>query len=440
MGKRTRIFWVALAVATAIMGGIALQDGADEVWLLPMLIIVWIVTVAALVPSRIQQVIGQPLRWLRRHPILYWLVLLVYVCVALGWWTVKYQPTNGRWLESVEYSYLLVAFWLLIFLTSYAVDAEQLREMGEKLGKSKLSGVMVTLTMIVMILMGAEAWLRIFYITTDAYGFTAMNYHWYQNFYRGHYNSLGYRDYEPLPDDEVTTRIAVLGDSFAMGHGINNIDETFPQMLERDLGAGYDVDVVAHSGWDSDVEIYYLRDYPLQPDVVILSYYLNDIDHLLTEPTQNPDAVFDFPDNPTVTWIVREFFVPNYIYYNLMQYTSPERTTTFMDRLVAPHMDDDLWAQQAWHLNEIYEWTQENDAQLVALVWPQIAAVEESIPATDRIRDFFLERDVPVVNMADVLIDQEPRQMIVNRFDSHPGVQAQRLAADALHDAISSLP
>ena len=83
--------------------------------------------------------------------------------------------------------------------------------------------------------MAAETYLRIFYITTDGYGFTAMNYWWYKDYGWAHLNSLGYRDYEPTPDDPAhpLTRIGVIGDSFVMGHGINNIDDTFPQLLER---------------------------------------------------------------------------------------------------------------------------------------------------------------------------------------------------------------
>jgi hypothetical protein len=438
MGTKTRFVWLLLAAAATIAAIIALPTASDEPWLLPVIGVMWLVTLLALIPAKAQTILRAPLRWLRERPILYWLALLAYIGYVLGAWVVEFQPTNGRGIMAVEYALIFAGLWGLILLTAYGVDEAQLRAMGAKLGSSRLAGAMVMLTTIVLLLIGAETWMRLFYITTDGYGFTAMNYHWYKNFYWGHYNSLGYRDDEPLADAE--TRLIVLGDSFAMGHGINNIDETFPQLLEQQLGAGFDVNVVAQSGWDSDIEIYYLDEYPLRPDIVILSYYLNDIDHLLTDPSQNPDNAFDFPDNPVASWVILNFFVPNYIYYNLLQFTSQARATDFTNRLVDAHMDDDLWAQQAWHLNAIHEWTQQHNARLVVLLWPQIAAVEQSIPATDRIRDFFLERAVTVVNMADHLIDRNPRDMIVNRFDTHPGVAAQRLAAAALYQALTAQP
>lgn len=433
LSRGVLIFWLLLAAGVL---GFWLVSQPDEPWALPLALIVVGASFAALIP-RLRPVFSAPLRGLRARPALYWLLLLLYLTLALAAWIVPYQPTNGRLLKPVEYQYLLAALWLLVYLLAYDLDRPQARAMGAGLSRSRWSGVLITLTTVWVLFFGAEFWMRVFYITTDAYGFTAMNYHWYKNFYWGRYNSLGYRDYEPIPDAAV--RIAVLGDSFAMGHGINDLNDTFPQMLERDLGAGYDVNVIAHSGWDSDVELHYLQTYPLKPDILILSYYLNDIDHLLTDPSQNPDAAFDFPQDPTLYWFVLNFFVPNFTYYNLMQFTSPVRATNFTDRLIGAHLDDDLWARQAWWLNEIVTWTQAEDMRLVVLLWPHLGAVEASTPATVRVRDFFRERDVPVVDMTDALRDQDPRQMVVNRFDSHPGVAAQRLAADQLYRAIRAL-
>lgn len=431
----TRLIWGGLALGAVICVGLALPVEAENQWIVFVVGFNALLTLAGLLPAT-TGLVARPVVALRARPLRYWLLLLVYIAVALGAWAVDFQPTNGRPLRAIEYAHLLASAGLLLYLTNYSVTREQLQMMGDKIGSSPLTGAMITLTTVVIILIGAEAYLRIFYITTDGYGFTAMNYHWYQNFGYAHDNSLGYRDYEPQPDAE--TRIAVVGDSFAMGHGINNIDDTFPQIIERELGDSYDVNVIAESGWDSNVQVYRLDDYPYEPDIVILSYYLNDIDHLLGEPSLNPNGAFRFPTNPVSNWIVLNFFVPNYIYYNIVQFTSPQRQINFTERLVGSYLDDDLWAMQAWHLNEIYEWTEAHDAQLIALIWPQMAAVEESIPATVRVRDFFLERDVLVVDMTEDLLTRNPREMIVNRFDAHPGIPAQRIAAEQLLTVLRS--
>lgn len=435
MNRSTGAIWILLVIG-ATFAATQAQPTPEEGWLIPLVAVLGAITVVGQLPTTLRRLIGAPVRWLRRHPILYWLALLVYIVGALALWIVPYQPTNGRALSSVEFAYLCAAVWGLVYLISYDAHTANLRAMGSKLSKSKLTGVMVTLTTLVMILIAGEAYLRIFYITTDGYGFTAMNYWWYENFGWANPNSLGFRDYEPTPDTPGLTRVAVVGDSFAMGHGINNLDDTFPQVLERELGAGYDVNLIARSGLDSDTELYELDSYPLRPNIVVLSYYLNDIDYLLNDPAENPDNNFAFPQNEALAWIIRTFFVPNYVYYNLLQFTSAARASSFAYDLIGAHMDDALWDEQIPRLYEMVAWAQSHNARLIVLVWPQLAEVEASTPATARVRAFFESQNVQVVDMTDVLRGRSVSEITVNRFDSHPSVAAHRLAAEQLYNAI----
>jgi hypothetical protein len=436
--RRVAILLVLLALGAAFAATRA-QPTPEEGWVIPLAISICLLTVLAVLPSPLRRVLQAPVRWLRSHPILYWFIILLYLFGAVVLWLVPYQPTNGRWLTPVEFVYIAAALWGLVYLFAYDVSTPQLREMGGKLGKSKLTGVMVTLTTVLLLLVGGEAYLRIFYITTDGYGFTAMNYWWYRNYGWSNLNSLGYRDYEPTPDDPANplTRIAIVGDSFAMGHGINNVDDTFGQMLEKDLGAGYDVNMIAESGLDSDVELSRVENYPFQPNVVVLSYYLNDIDYLMPV---SPDRNFTFVEDPFLASVVLNFFLPNYIYYNLLQFTSSTRAEGFAYDLIAAHMDDSLWATQEAQLQRFVDWMKARDIRLIVLLWPQIAQVQESIPATERVRGFFEAQGVQVVDMTNVLIDQNPSQMTVNRFDAHPSIAAHQLAAEQLYAALTNPP
>ncbi|NDJ63186.1 MAG: hypothetical protein GYB67_18850, partial [Chloroflexi bacterium] len=67
-------------------------------------------------------------------------------------------------------------------------------------------------------------------------------------------------------------------------------------------------------------------------------------------------------------------------------------------------------------------------------------ALDESQPAVQRVADFFTDLDVEVIDMTDHLRGIDPRQLIVNSFDSHPGVSTQYLTADVLTAAIQSTP
>lgn len=440
MARKTALFWLILIIAATVAGAVALAESNETLWLAPLLAVAWVVTAVGLWIKPLQPALAAPLRTVRRFPSLFWFVILAYLTVTVSLWLVNFQPTNGRGITAAEYAVLLLIAWGFTLLVAYDMHPDTLRAMGGKLSKSPLSGVMVTLTTILLIFFAGEAYLRIFYITTDSYGFTAMNFHWYNNFYWGQGNSLGYRDHEPRPGDDLT-RVAVVGDSFAMGHGINDLDRSFPQLLEQSLGADYDVNLIAQSGWDTNIELYQLEQYPYEPDVLVLSYYLNDIDYLLQDnPALNPDSNFDFPENPTLHWFILNYFVPNYIYYNLMQFTSPVRTSNHLQDLVDAHTDPDIWAQQAQLLGEIVTWADRNDVQLILLLWPHITAIDESRPATEQVRGFFSARGAAVVDMGDALAGRSPAQLIVNRFDAHPGIEAQQIAADRLHEAIVGQP
>lgn len=411
----------------------------DENWRYVIAAVMAIITLMGILPNATsRRITAAPLRWLRRRPLLYWFLLLVVICVMIGLWLVPYQPTYGRPLTTIEFAYVCFMLWAVIYLLVFDMTAEHARPIAERLGKSKLTGILITLTTLVVLFFTGEAYLRVFDITTDGYGFTAMNYWWYRNFYWGHYNSLGYRDHEPKPDpDGSLIKVAVVGDSFAVGHGIDDMDQSFPQMLERELGDQYDVLLVADSGWDSDVELSHLDQFPIEPNIVVLSYYLNDIDYLMQSPELNPDRNFTFIQNPQAEWFVLNFFVPNYIYYVVLQYTSPARTHNFINDLISAHLNDDLWSQQVNNLQAMVDWTQARGIRFIVLIWPHLLAVEDSRPATARVRDFFQSHGVEVVDMTDVLAGKDSASLVVNRFDAHPGIPAQQLAADALYAEIT---
>lgn len=94
-------------------------------------------------------------------------------------------------------------------------------------------------------------------------------------------NSQGFRgsqEYE-IPKPPGVFRIIVLGDSVALGHGVED-DETFSAKLESRLSQGHRVEVInmGVSGFGTAEELIQLRSVGLryQPDLVILGYFPND--------------------------------------------------------------------------------------------------------------------------------------------------------------------
>jgi len=105
-------------------------------------------------------------------------------------------------------------------------------------------------------------------------------------------NALGMRDDELVePREPGTLRIAAVGDSMTFGLNVGN-DEAWPNVLERILeGERQDADgpvevlnlgVTAYSASD-DAVVVRSRALALEPDLVIVGYYLNDPE---TDPVQ----------------------------------------------------------------------------------------------------------------------------------------------------------
>ncbi len=100
--------------------------------------------------------------------------------------------------------------------------------------------------------------------------------------YPGAANRLGYRDREHrLEKPPGTFRIVVLGDSVAAGWGVERREDTLPARLERDLaerGRPTEVLNFAVTGYNTDQEVETLasRALPYAPDLVLVTYCLND--------------------------------------------------------------------------------------------------------------------------------------------------------------------
>jgi GDSL-like Lipase/Acylhydrolase family len=428
------------AIGATIASLLALQDGTLIALSLIPLLLTWALFALALMPSTtpLKRTVTATMAWLHSHPAIFWLALLVFITWWIGSWLVIDQPTYGRFLRPTEYLHLLSGFALVVFALFFHKNSEQLQTIGAKLSKNPLTGVLITATFLLVVFFFGEAYLRLFYITTDAYGFTAMNYHWYQNFGLAQNNSLGFRDFEPLPDTPQSniTHIAIVGDSFAMGHGIDARENTFAQYLEQSLGQDYDVNLVAKSGWDTDIALSQLENYPIQPQIVILSYYLNDIDYLLAAPELNPDNNFTFIENETLHWFVLNFFLPNFVYYNLLQYTQGARAENFIADLTSPYFDEAIWSQQSEKLTQLIDWAEARQMQFVVLTWPHLLAIDETQPAIQRVEAIFQARGIPVVNMGAAMSALSPAERVVNRFDAHPSILAHRLAAEALYPVV----
>ncbi|MFN8372534.1 MAG: hypothetical protein U0694_06620 [Anaerolineae bacterium] len=422
------VLWAALTTAAAV---VYMINGGNTSVALPLAVI-WVLSLLAVVPQVkfLRSILSTPLHLLRKAPALLWLLLLLYTLFVLLVWFKVYEPVWGKTPDAGGLAFLGAMVWLWWFVVAFGLESDEGRAIGAKLGKSRLTGVLITLTTLALLLVGTEGYLRVFMVKSDGFAFTIMHYWWREIYWRP-INSLGYRDYEPH-DDPTQQHILVVGDSFPSGHGINNIDDTFPQVLDRTLD-GYTVNIAAQPGWDTNVEFPPLQNYPVQPNIVILSHYFNDLGYALSE---NPVRV-TFPDEPLRTF-VDSYFLPSFLYWHIFQFGIEGHAGEYVNLLLDAYNDPTVWAEHQAALAQFVTWANEHDARLIVIVWPALDAIAQSAPASTRVTEYFEAQGVTVVNMDEALQGRSTAELVVNPFDAHPNAAVHALAAQLLANAVQS--
>ena len=103
--------------------------------------------------------------------------------------------------------------------------------------------------------------------------------------YKSKLNSYGFRDAEyDLEPTKDTIRIAIVGDSFTFGYGLENQEDTYVKQLEKILNANsrqkYEVLNFGTSGANI-LDVYWLLKYKIlefNPDIVIYGFFPNDLE------------------------------------------------------------------------------------------------------------------------------------------------------------------
>ena len=392
-------------------------------WLLP---IVWCIVLIRI--STLRVVLSKFKRWLIYHPIALWFLGLLYIVGMVAWGFAAYRPVYGRLVDAGMIAFALFFIWGLWFFLHTAMSRKAYSDPLPSLENSRWTGFLISVTTIVMMLMGIETAMRLWMVQSDGFAFSLMHHYWHA-LYWNPVNELGYRDY-PLDMDENKIHIVVLGDSFAAGHGVNSIDDTFPHILASLLNSNsddYAINIIAEAGWGTQRQSVALSEFPIQPDIVILSYFINDIDEVLPE---NPVQVY-FPQ-PPISWLTENYFLPSFLYWHVFQLGVGGEDVAYKDRLFDAYEDDILWEEHSHSIRQILRWSADRQIPVITLVWGDLRRPDDSQFAVNRVVDFVSQNSIPTVNMPVHLAHQSPEYWVVNPFDAHPNEQAHHLAAEQL--------
>ena len=248
-------------------------------------------------------------------------------------------------------------------------------------------------------------------------------------------NSLGFRDRD-IPPKSDKYRIVVIGDSITWGQGIEE-NERFTNLIEHDLGSGYEVfnfGMRAHDMPEHEQELE--RALRVSPDFVLLQLYLNDFE---TRRMMRPVArsLLPWPD------IDRRMLASSVLYGLLAAQWQRYQEATgqvesfphYLERYLGDPNSPDA-RESFGRLRRFLRRTAEVGVATGVVIFPNPNLLGRGYPYAylhNHMREVCLEEHVDYVDLESSFAKMgDPRGLWANRFDQHPNARANRRAADEL--------
>jgi hypothetical protein len=287
-----------------------------------------------------------------------------------------------------------------------------------------------------LILMGLEFFFKVFYAEPDSIGTLARE-NWRERYAnRADRNSLGYRDVE-WNNEMVAgkTKVMVVGDSFVYGDGIEYPEDRFSNILGQKLGDDYVVFNLGKGGTNTKHHINAIVKYPYAPDILVLSYVINDIkgsvleEQWLNQPGGAPRIL------PEIHWLERSSYAFNFFYWRLerLLQTQADLPDSQWEWLLSIYNHPDSWWIHQQQLEAIYKGAQSQQIPLLVVVFPSMDYTEESMVVTERILEFYQQRQVSTLDVAAVIQEIPPRERMASAVDAHPSELVHLRVAEALY-------
>lgn len=279
----------------------------------------------------------------------------------------------------------------------------------------------------------AEAYYRFFYDSTDSFSYARTSQDWFHRHYK--VNAAGFRDdveYRPAVAPG-RYRISFVGDSFLAGHGVNRVEDRFPNLI-RQAHPEWEIHVLAKPGYDTKDELTALDEQlqaGYQLNEVVLVYNLNDLSDLL--PEWNRAARLVALDQDRRGWLRRNSYLADMIYDHWRAAHDPYLKNYF--DFVIDGYRGPVWEQQKQQLTSFRDMVQSHGGHLVVVTFPFLHGLGPNYrfqPVHEQLKQFWGELNVPYLDLLPVYSNLPPSTIVVNRFDAHPNEHANALAAQAV--------
>lgn len=301
-------------------------------------------------------------------------------------------------------------------------------------GQVILGNLLVLLFLVSSGLLLGEIWFRFFVDTTDSLAFAKISERWVERHWQR--NAVGVRDsieYAPKIQSGKR-RVTFIGDSFAAGHGIKNVEDRFANQL-RARHPDWEIHLLANVGLDTQSEINLVRKAAVRGyefDEVVLVYCLNDVCDLLMAPGQPFEGRLPALDQMPPWFIRGSYFLD--LFYNRYQARQNPYVRNYFS-FVKDGYRGEFWEAQKKRLLELRDLVQAQGGTLKVVTFPFFHALGDRYEyrfVHEELDQFWQSNSVPHLDLLPVYAGYSSRQLTVNPYDAHPNELASRLAAEAI--------
>ncbi len=255
-------------------------------------------------------------------------------------------------------------------------------------------------------------------------------------------NSWWFRDREmEIEKPAGVYRIAIIGDSITYGQGVAEKDR-FPNLLEDYLNEGQRNDryEVLNFGWLGSETIDHVNIlkntvFKMNPDFVLLQWYINDVEG--NDKSGRPEPVSLIPIDSVDSLLYHEsafYYLLNLEWQDLVQSIRPSTTYDgyLFQRFGDPESQESR--EYAERLREFIGLCRDRHIPSGLVLFPAVTpGLKESYPFRylhERVVAVCAQETVPCIDLLDTFAQyEEYKTLWVNRFDNHPSPLAHRLAA-----------
>ena len=321
-----------------------------------------------------------------------------------------------------------VAFWLLLVI-------EILRIFYYGVVKSKAKGLVANIVTITVPLIVTLIFLEIIfmYVPQSHEGvLSKASQIWWEKYWNP-VNDLGYHDKE-VEKQSGKTKVLVVGDSFAAGHGLEDVNDRFSNILEEKLGKDkFEVYNLGVSGADTRDEAKRLKEFPVKPDIIVLQYFPNDVERVGREKGLSLSGAEPYADLKGISaTIVRHFYLPNFIYWQLPH----TGFSTFEKFVQTAYTDTTVLNAHLRDMSEIVAYKDSTKAKMYTVFIPFLFQLDKSAGYTKPVENYLQNNGVTVVTLNDGIAKIPEKERVVGKNDGHGSATLNHLIADRLYQAM----